>query len=397
MTKRLSYFLALGAMLMPGCAPDGQPVTGRWAGSMDTLPSGQIRVRNTADPLWQPGMEWQVVEELRIGSRLGEGPSVFGRVESFAVDGDGNIWILDEIARELRVFDPSGSYLRTVGGPGRGPGEFLQPVDVELAPDNKLWVVDVGAMAISVLDPSGRYIERRPIPTGVKMWPWRGGFDKHGHYYAPVGAAAGQGEMFAYTLVRHDSALTTIDTLERPRDPVRRETYEFRGVIATIPLQGGLRWWLSREGTVWAIVWDQYRLFELSWSGDTLRTITRAFKPLPVTERDREELRSAWRPYVEGGQPEWWSRLPRTKPPVTGFAFLDEERNIWVEQATEDVHNGGSWFDVFDREGRFLGPVRLPFALDGPPVTRSGYLYGVTLDDLDVPYLVKARIIKGHI
>ncbi len=255
-------------------------------------------------------------------------------------------------------------------------------------------------MRISAFDTAGRYVDGRPFPTRFKMWPWlAGGFDDRGRFYAPVGATPSESEMVAYTLVRHDSALVRKDTLERPLDPIRREVFDYRGVIARVPLQGALTWRLSRDGTVWALVTDQYRLFELSWTGDTLRTVTRPFTPVPVTATDLDQLRSAWAHEIEkGGLPRWWSRLPRTKPPVTGLFFQDDERNVWVEQQPDAVTDRLRVFDVFDREGRYLGVVRLPFSLrrHPSPIVRGGLLYGLALDQLDVQYIVTARIVKGR-
>ncbi|HEX7051929.1 MAG TPA: 6-bladed beta-propeller [Longimicrobiales bacterium] len=391
----------LVAALAAACAADAPPPGPAWTGTMDTLPSGQVVVRNSADPLWREGDAWRVVEVLRIGSVEGGRPDAFGRVAAFEVDDAGRIWIVDEIAQQLIVFDGSGAHLRTIGRPGAGPGEFRAAVDVDLAPDGHVWVVDVGNARISVFDTAGRYLDAKPIPTKFKMTPWfGGGFDAHGRFYAPVQAPPSPAEQIAFTLVRHDAALVPRDTLERPVDPVERDVVYVRGYPVPIPLQGRLVWRRSRDGTVWALITDPYRLFELGWSGDTLRTITRPSEPVPVTEADMERLRERWARTIEReGLPRWWSRIPDTKPPVTGL-FFQEERNLWVERQPDGAPDGTRPFDVFDREGRYLGVVRVPFALSGlpgpDPIARDGFLYGVTLDSLDVQYIVKARIVRGR-
>lgn len=314
--------------------------------------------------------------------------------------------MVDGRAQQLIVFDAAGAHVRTIGRRGGGPGEFMDAVAVHVAPDGHLWVVDVGNVRISVLDTAGRYVDGMLIPTRFKMTPWlRGGFDDDDRFYAPVSATPSEWEMVAITLVRHDSALVPRDTLERPRDPIRRDVFEYPGGpgypggIAKIPFQGGLTWERTRRGTVWALVTDEYRLFELSWSGDTLRTIMRKAPSVPVTDADIEQLRSALAREIEqqGALPRWWSRLPKTKPPVTGFFFEDDERNLWVELQPEAVTDTTRTFDVFDPDGRYLGLVRVPFVLRGhpAPIVRDGFLYGVTLDELDVPYIVKARIVRG--
>lgn len=142
----------LSALVVVACASDANVPVQRWTGTVDTLPSGHIVVRNDDRPLWHEGAGWRVVEELRIGSVEGGGPEAFGEVEAFVVDGEGRIWVLERITAQLTVFDAAGAHVRTIGRRGGGPGEFMQPVAMHFAPDGHLWVVDVGNHRISVLD-----------------------------------------------------------------------------------------------------------------------------------------------------------------------------------------------------------------------------------------------------
>lgn len=374
-----------------GCGSTETRESAVWSGTMDTLPSGQVVVRNTAEPLWQPGDEWMVVEDLRIGRREGDGPDVFARIRSFEVDRAGRFWVLEDQAQELRVFGPSGEHMRTVGRQGGGPGEFARAVKVDLGPNGEMWVMDPQNARVSLFDMAGVFIDSRPAAGGFITLPWPGGFDDRGRYYAP-GPRGG--------LVRYDSLYAAIDTLANPQDPLTREPFEVRDdagrtrAIADVPYEGDLRWTLSSAGTIWAMVSDQYRLFELRSEDDTLRTITRRFEPLHVTAEDLERVAEdlAWFTDL-GGQIDR-SKIPSTKPPVIGF-FQDDERNLWVERTTARP-NAGRLFDVFDAEGRYLGEVDLPFplSLEPEPILRNGVLYGVTRDDLEVPYILRARIIK---
>lgn len=86
------------------------------------------------------------------------------------------------------------------------------------------------------------------------------------------------------------------------------------------------------------------------------------------------------------------SRFPTIQPALRTF-YLDDEGNIWVLPRTRE---GLSVLEVFDQQGRYLGLVRFPVPLSPypPPIFRNGMIYGVTLDELDVPYLFRARIDK---
>ena len=81
--------------------------------------------------------------------------------------------------------------------------------------------------------------------------------------------------------------------------------------------------------------------------------------------------------------------------------FLDDEGNIWVERFVASEEDEGRLFDLFDPEGRFLGTLRLPFSLHRvgqrsrpAPLVRNGVLHAVTKDELDVSFVVRARIEK---
>lgn len=413
---------------LPACTPSDAGT--EWRGTVDTLASGQVVVRNPAEPMWSADEAWRVVEELRIGSVTAEGPDLFGRVRGLEVDALGRIYVLEEQAQELRVFDASGRHVRTIGRKGGGPGEFARAVDLELGPHGHLWVADPSNGRVSVIDTAGILRRELRIPGGFVIIPWPGGFDRAGRYYVPVprqsddgfgmallrygpdlaaGAGAGRGSdpaggAEAGTAAAEAATAATgvasvvVDTLEVPEDPVERDRFELRSdrgvMMSTVPFTPTFRWALSPEGRIWAMFTGEYRLLELSPAGDTLRTITRAFEPLPVTDQDVERAIAdlAW--FTEQGGKVDRSRFPETKPATDSF-FFDDQGNLWVFPVTP-AGRERTLVDVFDPRGRYLGRVDLPFRLrDVPaPLVRGGTLYGVTESELEVPFVVRARIEK---
>ncbi|MBW3554753.1 MAG: 6-bladed beta-propeller [Gemmatimonadetes bacterium] len=391
--QRSAAFLAVVALLT-GCG-GGDRGADRWAGTADTLPSGQVVVRNPATPVWAPEEGWRVTEELRIGSVGGGGPDEFGRIVSFEVDPAGRFWAFDGQAQELRVFDDDGAHVRTIGRRGGGPGEFAQAVQVELGPDGRIWVMDPQNNRISLFDTAGAHVGSHPAMGGFVIMPWPGGFDDRGRYFAPLPIP---GEGFRMALVAYDTAFQPVDTLPVLEDPVERDGFEMtnsRGgrIMAGIPFSGGLNWALTPRGTLMGLVTDEYRLFELDTDGDTLRTITREYEPLPVTAADRERARERLEWFTrQGGQIDL-SRIPATKP-AAGWFFEDDLGNVWVQRIVADEADEGRVHDIFDPDGRFLGTVTLPFPVDRSPapIVRDGTFYAVTQDSLEVEYLVRARV-----
>lgn len=394
-------------VLVGGCGTADEGARG-WAGSVDTLASGQIVVRNTAQPIWRAGEEWQVVEELRIGSIDADGPELFGNVASLEIDDLGRLWVVESQAQELRVFAADGRHVRTIGRRGGGPGEFASAVRVDRAPDGHMWVMDPQNNRISIFDTTGVYVSSRPALGGFVMMPWPGRFDAHGRYYAPVPQPGGGFGRVA--MVRYDAEVqptfepaeatavpdVLVDTMVVPEYGGDADFFELRTpaggfVRAGVPYGGGLRWQISDQGTIWALVIEEYRLFELAANGDTLRTITREFTAPPVTAEDRESARENLKWFTDQGGRIDLSKLPRTKPPVREF-FHDDEGNAWVGLTLEG--QARNRFDVFDADGLYLGEVALPFDAYQPMI-RDGMLYAVTRDELEVQYIVRARIAKS--
>ncbi|NIN51107.1 MAG: 6-bladed beta-propeller [Gemmatimonadales bacterium] len=366
-----------------------------WRGTIDTLPSGTVVVSNTSEPIWSEGGGWRVIEEVRIGRVEGDGPDVFGRVTLLDVDRAGRIWVFEAQAQEIRIFSADGSFLRTVGGRGGGPGEFIRAAHMQTGPGGHVWLLDPGNDRLSEFDTAGTFLGSRHSPGGFMMTPWPGGFAGDGFWHYPIAPPSEAG--FRVRLVRCSADLQPIDTADVPTDPKEREPFvhpiEDYYLMASVPFSGGFRWRLSPSGTIWGMVTDDYKFFELSFQGDTLLTFTREFTPLLVTESDIQGALEDLEWFTDEGGNIDRAKIPSRKPATEDF-FFDDQGNIWVVPVSppEDYRRT---VDVFDPSGRYLGTVRLPFRFSRPyPVIRNDTMYAVTTDLLDVPYVVRARIEK---
>ena len=355
--------------------------------------TGEI-VRNTADPLWAPEETWQVVEDLRIGSAMSEGPDLFGAIYSFDVDAWGRIFVLDDHAQEVRIFNSDGTFVRTVGRKGEGPGEFTQAVSIDLSRNGEIWVMGMGQGRVSIFDTAGTYLRQERTTNGrFTMKPYPGGFDSMGRYNVVLIFGGG-----ARRMARFDQSYNPIDTIAIPENPLELEFFETPRTSVSVPFQGSMRWRFSPAGTVWTLFTARYELTEMTTSGEVLRRITKDHEPIPVTDEDRAEAIGKLEWFTNRGGQIDLSKFPESKPATASF-FIDDEENLWVERrvAASDQEDEGHLFDLFDAEVRYLGMLRLPFELAWSipePVVRKGVLYGVTSDEIGVLYVVRARIVK---
>lgn len=348
-----------------------------WSVTIDTLPSGAVHVLNSEPGRWGRQPPWQLVEVVTIGSRHDSGPATFGDIAGIDVDAFNRVYVLDRMAQEIRIFEVDGSYVRTLGRRGRGPGEF-RAVTGLIFHQNRLWVANQGNGRFSVFDTSGTLVAEYPRPfTGAFSAEWQAAFGPGGNLFEVA---------YLRTPTRTQSRLLVYDlSLKRYRDTLPGARFP-RGT----PLFTGRRQ-LIAEGW-WVGVQHVYRLWLVTHRGDTLRIIERASEPEALTETERDSARrheeELQRRVVSGSV-----NMEIERRPIFHSFAIDELQYLWVLLAS-GPEDDRSRIDVFNPDGVYLGQVTAPHELDARTefVVRGGYLYYVTKDDLQVPYVVVARI-----
>ncbi|MCY3630436.1 MAG: 6-bladed beta-propeller [Bacteroidota bacterium] len=380
-----------------GCGSTNTDSGEGWPGTIDTLTSGEIIVRNTDEPLWSSEESWRVVEEMRIGSDTGDDAILFGNIRSFDVDAQGQIFALDGQSQEIHVFNSDGTHVQTVGGRGTGPGEFEDASAVDLSHNGEIWVMEMGKGQLSILDAYGDYLRTASIGgVGWSILPYPGGFDPAGRYNAIIRSFLDEGATASFA--RFDQSLTPLDTIPVPEKP-KAEYFsnETGDMQVAVPFQGYIAWCFAPNGNLWTLRTDQYELSEITGHGETLRTITKEYEPIRVTAEDRTELGQSMEWFTDQGGKIDWSKISKTRP-VVSFLFCDDEANLWVRRVTiksdEDKESEGPLFDLFDPEGRYLGVLEFPFNLRSYPIVRNEIIYGITRDEFGTDIIVRARIEK---
>jgi hypothetical protein len=399
MTRRRTA-LALSILAATGgCRDAGADAA--FAGSIDTLAGGVVHVRNPAQGMWRPGEAWTLEEELRIGAADGGGPQMLGAVAALEVDAAGRIYVLERQAMEIRVFDAAGRHVRTVGRKGAGPGELEQPVGLQWDPRGRLWTLDQGNARFSVFDTAGAFVTSHRKEGGLRSWDWTGRITRDGRVLAAAMRMQREGNAIRGSepvLVRFDSLGQPADTFAIPRHdaPVFKHEQRRGGSVSRIsvgvPFTPSLGWTMDADGFFWTGVSDRYRLARLSLRGDTVRVVERAWTAAPVTGDDRRAAleRLTW--FRDQGGELDESRIPSTKPAFRRIA-TDDRGFLWVEPELAEADDRRV-MDVFDADGRYLGPVRFPEALPpgNPVLIRGDRVYAVVLDEMEVPYVVRYRI-----
>lgn len=391
------------AGIMVGCGAgsgDGRPESAE-----SSIPAGVSVTRNTGDGVWRPGEEWRIREDLRLGRAESPAAEVFGDIADIESDADGNIYVLDDLSREVRVFDHDGRHVRTFGGRGRGPGEFQDPWILKWTPRGELLVIDVGANRYAIFSTAGRELRTAPRPPGGgSLQAHSSAFDREGNFYdsrqlRPLPGAS----VFdrPTVIVQFDAAMHPVDTFPLPAFETQSWTWfasDGRSARRVdVPFAAKRIWSFDESGDLWIAISDQYRLIRQTPRGDTLQIIEREVARQVVSAAEkREAVESVQRRFPQMSLNA--DEVPLVKPVIETF-LIDDAGYVWVRSTTTDPKAANLAadervryvFDVFEPSGRFLG--RAPVEIPGRILKiRGSYAYAVANDSLGYPYMLRGRI-----
>jgi len=405
----------VGALLAAGsCSSVSDEATGEVQGewTSDRQQDGDtLMVRTLAGSIW--GDTASLVEELAIGQLDGEQQYLFGRIAGLAVALDGSVVAVDAQAAEVRIFSADGQHVRTFGREGGGPGEFRRPDLVEVTSDGRIVVRDPVAARFSLFSLQGEYLT---------SWSYASGYSTNAPFYVSDNDRVVNPSLRDH-LVVYDLTGAARDTLQVPSrgfTPPRLDVVMENGRASyEIPFQPREHWSVTREGSI--LFGNSQRLSFERWTptGQVLK-VERLAAPVPVVPgeaaQDRESLARAVR---RAHDPTWtWqgASIPATKPyyrsllaGIDGTVWLfregpsTEEPNPNWEPDRADVLFATMWTapivaDVFDAQGTYLGPVRLPtnVTYSNPhPVLSRERIWAVGRHALGYPQVLVLKVVPS--
>lgn len=362
--------------------------------TIDTMPGGIPSVMSDGPTAWRDTSGWRLVEDGALEGELGAAGELIDP-QAMAVDGRGYVYVGDTDPAVIKVFDPSGTFVRTIGGEGDGPGEFRTAfVAVR---DHLVLVHDPRLARASLYDTAGTFL--RSWATACCYWNTPG-LDVQ--YRASI-PGMNTPEMNAHVVyLRFDTLGNPIDTLLVPDKPdgatwtlsqgtqVRMMTwvpFSEQGFTALDPRGGVLHGWTgeyeviaSRDGR------DTTRIFGRSWTPEPLADARRDAK---YEQRVAETARGMEIDEVTVRSSFDKSLIPSTLPAIAGVA-VDLDGNTWVMRDADSLQTR---FDVFDPSGVLLGEVRAPGEVS---TWRTAWGRGVMYTRIDtkegLPRIVRFRI-----
>jgi hypothetical protein len=344
------------------------------------------------------------VPYLSIGTDDGEDAYELHRVFDAALMPDGQVLVSNSGSHELRVFDSTGTYVRSLGRLGQGPMEFGEFSSQALYPRaGQMIVADEGAMRVHALDASLAFTETRRFTLYPETpRPFLRGVAGNGEWLVQAFANGGSiqgdpGQVIGsmYHLMRYDSLGALADTIiQLPSRP--RVVNEHQGNIHFPYLP------LSSEPV---FTLDGDRLVIVSGNAPALQIYSLAGAVIAEYAWNRPRQRSVdiWDEFkrrslatMKGEDSARYAGLYEKQLPLPGFAPMyvsvkgDGTGRLWLERFRMPDETRRTW-DLIDTDGKWVGTVSTP-----PDVTvlriERGVLVGRARDSLGVERVQLFRV-----
>lgn len=300
-------------------------------------------------------------------------------------DPDGNVYICDYRANNIKKFNASGKFIKIIGREGQGPGEFNWPSLATFAKD-RLIVWDMRNRRICALTPEGEFItaikisfevgrplKMRSLPNGDIVIENERSF--FGESDKPQECTI---EIFSSDL-KHKKTIYSHE--------VWRNKYISSPRTTNIPQPFAplVSWDVSRNGKIICGYSEKYEIEIHDSDKGKISFFTHSYEPVKITEKDKKEffsrigsMRSVGDQIVERrkGADDFIIKntvFPKFKPAFWNF-IVDSEGNILVFTHRKNKEEMFRRFDAFDSEGNFITNVHVVGDVPFPASQGSSFI-----------------------
>jgi hypothetical protein len=341
------------------------------------VPAGQHKIRvengvtiitNGKKPDPPKGVPTKLVLEELYSVGGGDKPEEsFADISALDVRKDGTVYVLDMKDSRVKVFDAQGKFVRAFGKAGQGPGELNQPVGILITPENEVLVEDALNQRLAIFSLEGTFI--RQVSTakafglsGIQM-------DGRGLIVArSMGIGeAGKMSMDVKTYDKEFNPKVNLASVEFSISPQTKiNPFLAMNLLYALDGQGRLYFGSNRD----------YEVKVVSPEGKILRTISRDYDPVPITQADKDEMLKLV-PNVPGANVKDMIQFPDAYPAFGSFVLADEGR-LLVKTYEKGRAKKEFFWDVFDAEGRYIAKIPI---VDDIRLWRDGKAYFIVEDD----------------
>jgi len=346
--------------------------------------SAGVRIVESTRPAWQAGKAWSVDSTLvTIGTTEGAPGQQLHQVAGAVRLADGTLVIANGGSRQILRYDSTGTFLGATGREGSGPGEFRALSWIGRLRGDSLATWDRGVNRVTIFTPTGTYsrdykptlpansidldltsLHAKGLLAGDRIVLTRGA-----SFASADGTAGVQRQpATAWILDSAGKAITSLGPF--PGEAIFLAPGKTPGSITRTPIPLGAATIFAVGSEMVHVVDTDVFAVRMYGTDGTLSTIARRpYTPEPVQPADIAAVIDA---AMEDLPPVQWIRdgiragyeqvpAPQHLPSIRAM-HVDSEDNVWVQAGHHAGIADATW-TVFNREGRWLGDVTLPAAL----------------------------------
>lgn len=331
-----------------------------WKGTI-TDEDGVIMVKNPKEPMYGEEV-FSLDHELNIGQSIGSDEYLFSQVRGLAIDDEERIYVVDYDEANVKIFDKTGTHIKTFGKKGQGPGELFRPRHIAITYKNEIMLEDNFPPRIKFYTLEGDLIESLPN-KGIFFLP-RAKMDSSGHLIVPTFSYSDENRI--YEIMRYDSELNFINT-------IASWPYNLPSVDHINPF-GYKPWWdIDMDDKIIYGYTEKYEFIIADSEGKILKRITKEYDPVEVGTKMKKKSGEPLKKVM----PQAEVSFPKYFPAFSNF-LLDDEGRIYVQTYETVGDSDLYYFDVFDKEGKFTCKIKLKHRVY---IFKKGKMYSVEEDE----------------
>jgi hypothetical protein len=347
------------------------------AAKVETI-EGVTYIHNPETPL-HPDKTVSFEQELTIG-KFDESKEIpLYKPGIYTVDNAGRFYISDVSDMAIKVFDQSGTFLKSIGRKGGGPGEFESIAFMSVLPDGKILVMDYQTRRTSLFKPDGEFINSYLSLSNI------------GRIYLATDSS--------YTVIelRYKKELAERELWVKTFDFFGKELVSFGKFtspeVKTLSLGGGGIAMSVPQSPQSIFAGDQehqrlyhclnnkYLIEVYDQNGKLFRKIDRPYQPVAFTSEDAKKFLSRFeaRPDSPGAKLAKQMELPKVKT-VADRILVDDQGNLWVETNEEkkEAEKTLRAYDIFNKDGFYDARAWCEFR---PGLFVAGKMYRLAEDE----------------
>jgi hypothetical protein len=284
---------------------------------------------------------------------------------------------MDQKEFRVKIFAPSGTFLKSFGRRGQGPGEFQTPGVIRFASDGNLIIQGFLDRRLQYFSAEGKWIKDQSYKT-LDLGEFR--IDLRGFFYATNTTRDEKGRKFELTKLDPGfHPIKSFASIEWPRNMNTMAAFSVPWLYFDVNRRDELAWADSRN----------YVIHVIDRDGKAVREIYRQSPPLEVSESVKEKFRRESDELDKKSSikfPKSTSVFPKYFPAMQAL-FADDRNRIYV-RTFETSKAGEILYDVFDENGIFFSRFSLP-EKEEAAVIKKDRLYAIIRDRMSGEYILK--------